>query len=130
MKTMTRMLAAATLLATTLGMGGPAQAATDKMMMMEVWVNQDEVGGFSFTELSRGLPVMMMMKDGKMVLVPIWINPDQVGGFSFDDFAKGVPVMMKSVMKDGKMMMVPIWSNPDQAGGFSFDDFAKHQIHK
>ncbi len=110
------------------GKCGGDKAGPGKMTMMEFWINQDEAGGFSFAELSKGIPVMMMMKDGKMVLVPVWSNPDQAGGFSLEALSKGLPVMMKGVMKDGKMMLVPIWANADQAGGFSLDDLSNHRF--
>ncbi|MBI5331133.1 MAG: hypothetical protein HZB71_11035 [Betaproteobacteria bacterium] len=108
--------------------GGAHAAVSDKMVMMEVWLNKDQAGGFGLDSLAQGIPVMMMMKDGKMVLVPVLINRDQAGGFSFAELSKGVPVMMKAMEKDGKMMMVPVWmKHEDQVGGFSFEEFAKHR---
>lgn len=112
------------------GKCGGDKVGTGKMKMMEFWINQDQAGGFSLEQLSKGIPVMMMMKDGKMVLVPIWANPDQAGSFSLEELSKGLPVMMKGMMKDGKMMLVPFWANSDQAGGFNLDDLANGRFGK
>ena len=82
-----RTLAVAGLVVANLGFAGVAhadkhevQTGKHEMKMMEFWVNQDQAGGWSLDVLAKGVPVMMMMKDGRMVLVPIWANPDQAGG--------------------------------------------------
>ena len=133
-----RTLAVAGLVVANLGFAGVAhadkhevQTGKHEMKMMEFWVNPDTVGGWSWGDFVKGIPVMMMMKDGRMMLMPIWTNPDTAGAWSLDDLARnGVPVMMKMMMKDGKKMMVPIWANPDTQGGFSYEEFAEHRLGK